>query len=82
MVFIDISELKDESQELQTFLKNKLEVEIKIDDKKMNVASDEEQISKKRIKEYIERFFYRKKLTDDYSVRNEKEGFKIVKKKK
>ena len=81
MVFIDISELKDEEKDLQNFLEDKLSVEIKVDGKTMNIDSAEAQTSRGKIKEYLNRFFYRKKLTDTYTVRTEKEGFKIIKKK-
>ena len=81
MVSIDISELKDEAKDLQEFLGNKLGVEVKVDGKTMNIDSAEAQPSRGKIKEYVNRFFHRKKLIDTYAVRTEKEGFKIVKKK-
>ena len=81
MVSIDVNELKDEVKSLQEFIGNKLGVEVKIDGKTMNIGSAEEQPSRGKVKEYVERFLHRRKLTDTYAIRSEKDTFKIVKKK-
>ena len=83
MVSINIDELKDEVSGLQEFLEKKLNVEVKVDDKAkvMNVGSEEEKLSRGKVKDYVERFIYRKGLSDTYKVSSQKDELKVVKKK-
>lgn len=81
MVNIEITVLKDEAGELQAFLKNKLGVEVKSDGKVISVGLEEDKISRGKVKEYVERFFYRKDLSKTYLIRNDKDLIKIIKKK-
>ena len=81
MVNIEITVLTDEAGELQEFLKNKLGVEVKSDGKVISVGLEEDKISRGKVKEYIERFFYRKDLSKTYLIRNDKDLIKIIKKK-
>lgn len=81
MVNIEITVLKDEAGELQEFLKNKLGVEVKSDGKVISVGLEEDKISRGKVKEYVERFFYRKDLSKTYLIRNDKDLIKIIKKK-
>lgn len=81
MISIDIGELKDELRSLQEFLEKKLSVKIKVEDKTMNMNEGEESLSRSKVKDCMERFFYRKGLADTYKVRSEKDMIKIVKKK-
>ena len=80
LITIDIVELNDNVNGLQDFLTKKLAVKIKIDGKSLNVGSQEEQISNGRVKDYVERFFYRNNLSDKYKVQSQKDSLKIVKK--
>lgn len=82
MISIDIEELKDEAKDLQEFLGGKLGVEVKVEDKIMNIGSAEGSPSRGKVKEYVERFFHRKDLSDTYRVRSEKDTIKIFKKRK
>ena len=82
MVSIDIGELKGDVSNLQEFLRKKLSVEVKIEGKVMDVGSSEEKLSRSDVKDYVERFLYRKDLSDSYKIRIEKDAIKIVKKKK
>jgi hypothetical protein len=81
LISIDIGDLKDEVNDLQEFLKGKLIVDVKVEGKTMNVGAGEEKLSRGIVKDYVERFFYRKDLSDVYKVANNKDAFKIVKKK-
>ena len=81
MVNIEIAVLKDEVGELQIFLKNKLGVEVKSDGKVISVGLEEDKLSRGKVKEYVERFFYRKNLSKTYLIRNDKNLIKIIKKK-
>lgn len=81
LVSIDVGELKDEVSDLQEFLERKLSVEIRVEDKVMGVGSAEERLSRRKVKEYVERFFHRRGLSDTYRVRSEKDAIKIVKRK-
>ena len=81
LITIDIVELKDDVNGLQDFLTKKLAVPIKIDGKSLNVGSKEEQISNGRVKDCVERFFYRHNLSDKYKVQSQKDSLKIVKRK-
>jgi len=81
LVNIEITVLKDEAGDLQEFLKNKLGVEVKSDGKVISVGLEEDKISRGKVKEYIERFFYRKDLSKTYLIRNDKDLIKIIKKK-
>lgn len=78
---IDISTLKDEGNDLEAFLKSKLDVEVKSDGKVMSVGSEGDKVPRGKVTDCVERFFHRKGLTENYSVRNEKDVIKIVKKK-
>ena len=82
MISIDISDLKDEITPLKEFLAKKLSVEVRIEDKIVKVGTAEDTLSRSNVKEYIERFFYRKNLSNLYKVLSEKEAIKIIKKKK
>ena len=81
MVNIEITVLKDEVNELQEFLKNKLGVEVKSDGKVISVGLEKDKISRGKVKEYVERFFDRKNLSTTYLIRNDKDLIKIIKKK-
>ena len=81
MVNIEIAVLKDEVGELQIFLKNKLGVEVKSDGKVISVGLEEDKLSRGKVKEYVERFFYRKNLSKTYLIRPDKDLIKIIKKK-
>ena len=81
MILIDIDALKDEIGELQAFLNEKLGVEVNSDGKNMSVGSEKNRLSRGNVKDYIERFFYRKGLSKTYRVRIEKDTFKIIKRK-
>lgn len=79
MISIDVDALKDEVAGLQDFLRGKLNVEVKVEGKVMSVGSEE--LSRRKVKDYVERFFYRKGLSGTYGVRSEKDAIKVVKKK-
>lgn len=81
LISVEVGELKEELSALQEFLKGKLSVEVKIEGKVMNVGAGEEKLSRSRVKDHVERFIYRKGLSDTYKVRNDKDAIKIVKKK-
>lgn len=81
LISIDVDELKDEVNALQGFLQDKLSVEVKVEGKIMNLGAEEEKLSRSRVKDYVERFFHRKGLSDAYKVMNDKDTIKIVKKK-
>ena len=80
LVSVDVDELKDEMSGLQEFLEKKLNVKVKVADRVMNVGSEGE-MSRGKIKDYVERFFYRKGLSDTYAVKSQIDELKIVKKK-
>jgi hypothetical protein len=80
LVSIDVDELKDERSSLQEFLEKKLSVKVKVEGNVMNVGSEGE-MSRGKVKDYVERFFYRKGLSDTYVVKSLKDEIKIVKKK-
>ena len=80
MVSIDVDELKDEMNSLQEFLEKKLSVKVKVEGKVMNVGSEEE-LPRGKVKDYVERFFYRKGLSGTYAVKSQRDEIKIVKKK-
>ena len=80
LVSIDIDALKDEMSGLQEFLEKKLSVKVKVEGKVMNVGPDGK-MSRGKVKDYVERFFYRKGLSDTYAVKSQKDEIKIVKKK-
>jgi ABC-type proline/glycine betaine transport system ATPase subunit len=80
LVSIDVDALKDEMSGLQEFLEKKLGVKVMAEGKVMNVGSEGE-ISRRKVKDYVERFFYRKGLSDTYAVNSQKDGIKIIKKK-
>lgn len=81
MVSINIDELKDEVNGLQEFLEKKLNVDVKIEGKVMNVDSKEERLSRSKVKDYVERFLYRNGLSDTYKVNSQKDSLKVIKKK-
>ena len=80
MVYVDVDELKDERSSLQEFIEKKLNVKVKVEDKVMNFVSEGE-MSRGNVKDYVERFFHRKGLSDTYAVKSQKDEIKIVKKK-
>jgi hypothetical protein len=81
LVSIDCEELKDETSSLQEFLKRKLNVEIEVEDKVMRLVLTNGTLARGKVKDFLERFFYRKGLSKKYKVRSEKNAIKIVKKK-
>lgn len=81
MVSIDIEELKHEMSSLQEFLKKKLKVEIAVENNVMRLVLVNERLARGKVKDYVERFFYRRGLSETYKVRSEKDAIKIVKKK-
>jgi len=81
LVSIDIEELKHEINTLQEFLKSKLNVEIAVKDNVMRLVSENKRLARGKVKDYVERFFYRRGLSETYKVRSGKEAIKIVKKK-
>ena len=81
MVSINIDELKDEVSGLQEFLETKLNVKVKVEGKVMNVGSEGEKLSRGKVKDCVERFIYRKGLSDTYKVNSQKDEVKVVKKK-
>ena len=80
MVYVDVDELKDEMSGLKEFLEEKLNVKVKVADRVMDVGSEGE-MSRGKVKDYVERFFYRKGLSDTYAVKSHNDEIKIVKKK-
>lgn len=80
LVSINVDALKDEMNGLQEFLEKKLSVKIKVEGKVMNVGSEEE-LPRGKVKDCVERFFYRKGLSDTYAVKSQKDEITIVKKK-
>ncbi len=82
MIAIDLGDLKDEITPLKDFLASKLSVEVEVKDKTMNVGKAEDKLSRGGVKDIVERFFYRKSLTESYKVTIDKDALKIVKKKK
>ena len=81
LVSINIDELKDEVNGLQEFLEKKLNVDVKIEGKVMNVDSKEEKLSRSKVKDCVERFLYRNGLSDTYKVNSQKDALKVIKKK-
>ena len=82
MVSIDVDELKYDLNVFQEFLRSKLNVEIVVEDKFMRLVLVYESLARGKVKDYVERFFFRGGLSDTYKVRSEKDALKIVKKKK
>lgn len=80
MVSIDVGELKDEAEGLREFLEKKLSVKVKIEEKTMSVGSAEDALSRGEVKDNVERFFHRKRLSDSYKAISEKDAIKIIKK--
>ena len=81
MITIDVSELRNECDELSEFLKSKLQASIIIKDT-MLVITPEETLSIKDAKEYVKRFLHYKGLSEICKVTEEKEVIKIAKRKK
>lgn len=82
MVSINVDELKDEVSGLREFLEEKLSVEVKVEGKVVNVGSEKEKLSRGKVKDCMERFFYRNGLSDTYKVSSsQKDELKVVKKK-
>ena len=81
MISIDIDALKDEKDDLQAFLNEKLGVQVNADSKSLSVGSEENKLSRGKVKDYTERFFYRRGLSEKYKVKIEKDAIKIVKRK-
>lgn len=81
LVSINFEEFKKEISGLQEFLEEKLSVEVKVEAKAkvMTVGSKEDKLSRGKVKDCIERFFYRKGLSDAYRVSSQKDELKIVK---
>ena len=79
LISIDINALKEKISGLQAFLNEKFGVEVNVSDKLMHVGSEKDQLSRGKVKDYIERFFYRNNLSKTYNVRLEKDAIKIVK---
>jgi len=82
LVSINIEELKEEASGLREFLEEKLGVEVKVEGKVMNVGSEKEKLSRGKVKDCVERFLYRKDLSETYKVNSQKDELKLVKKKK
>ena len=82
MVSIDVDELKYDLNVFQEFLRSKLNVEIVVEDKFMRLVLANESLARGKVKDYVERFFFRRGLSETYKVRSEKDALKIVKKKK
>ncbi len=80
MVSIDVGELKYDLNVFQEFLKWKLNVEIVVENNFMRLTHTN-RLARGKVKDYIERFFYRRGLSGMYKVRSEKDVLKIVKKK-
>ena len=81
LVSVDFDEYKDEISGLQEFLEKKLSVKVKVADRIMNVGSEGE-LSRGKVKDYVERFFYRKGLSETYAVKTHNDEIKIYKNKK
>lgn len=79
MVFIAVGKFKDELSNLQEFLKRKLSVEIFVEDKGIRLVLENERLARGKVKDYVERFFYRRGLSETYKLRNEKDSIKIIK---
>jgi hypothetical protein len=79
LVTIDCNELKDEMSSLQEFLERKLNVEIAVEDKVMRLLLTNGSLARGKAKDFLERFFYRRGLSEKYKVRSEKDTIKIVK---
>ena len=81
LITIDISEFTEELKDLLEFIKKKLAVDVKVEDKNMMLDSGEEHLSRGTVKDYLARFLHRRGLESQYRVRSEKDTIKIVKKK-
>ena len=81
MVSIDIGDLKEEISKLQDYLEKKLNVEVVVQEKVMQVGTETDRVARGKVKDYVERFFYRGGLSENFKVRSEKDTIKIVKQK-
>ena len=81
MVSINVDELKDGVSDLQEFLEKKFNTKIKVADRVMSVGSEGD-FSRGKVKDYVERFFYRKGLSDTYTVKTHNDEIKIFRNKK
>ncbi len=80
MIGVDVDGLK-ESKELQEFLNEKLETETKIEGNTITVGSAKEVLSRGDVKDCVDRFLFRRKLSDKYKTITDKDELKIIKKK-
>lgn len=80
MIGINVESLK-ESKELQDFLNEKLGTEVKVEGNIITVGSAEETLSHGKVKDCVDRFLYRKNLSDRYKTISDKDELKIIKKK-
>jgi len=67
LITIDISELRSESSGLQTFLKEKVNVSITVEDSLL-ILDSKGKISLRDIKAFVKRFLHHKGLSETYRV--------------
>ena len=78
---IDISGFKEEHSGLEAFLTNKLNIKTVIENKILRLDLMNEKVARGKLKDYLERYFYREGLSEKYKVRFERDLIKIVEKK-
>jgi hypothetical protein len=74
---VDLSELKDESESLSSFLRSKLKVEVTSRDNMVLV--DSENLSSKELKRIVNKFVYHQNLMNNYWVALESDTIKFKK---
>lgn len=80
MITIDLSQIKNEKDNLSEFLKSRIQVTITVSEDSLILETGEEEPPVKSMKTLLKKFLRHRGLEDRYSVIEKKETYKVVEK--